>query len=133
MDCSLNGLTPELLAELFAEAEVGEAFDAAVDDPREAERVGNVLGVNPDDLSITDFARASQRGELTRLRRPTPTRVRALSPRARSSCGGRRRPRVRRTARAHAPPGDSEGEPHPPGYRRSSRSLLHVGPIESRR
>ena len=35
--------------------------------------------------------------------------------RPRQTCGGRARPGVRRS---HAPPGDSEGEPHPRGYPR---------------
>lgn len=41
----------------------------------------------------------------------------ALAPeaRARSSCSGRRRPGARRTASAHAPPGDSEGPGERPG------------------
>ena len=42
---------------------------------------------------------------------------------ARRPCGGRRRPGLRRRARAHAPPGDSEGEPHPRGYPRRNSDL----------
>jgi hypothetical protein len=43
-------------------------------------------------------------------RAPIVARPRQL---VRRTCGGRRRPGARRPARAHAPPGDSEGEPEP--------------------
>lgn len=76
-------------------------------------------GVPEEDLAQVDaiLHPAWERDEANRPVRPNrlvcaPARDRA---RARSSCGGRRRPR-RRVARAHAPPGsDSEGEPEPAG------------------
>jgi hypothetical protein len=53
--------------------------------------------------------------------------------RARSSCGGRRRPGARRTSRAHAPPGgdaDPGGDPDP--ERRAAPAGPQVGPLRRR-
>jgi hypothetical protein len=98
-----------------------------------------------DDKLIGQYRREAERERRSlaqdRREREGPWRSTVRRPparRARSACGGRRRPGGRRRAVSRSVGGgssgsDSEGEPHPPGYRRSSRSLLHVGPIESRR
>jgi hypothetical protein len=90
----------------------------------------------PDDAELIEFCRTSvkeQRQSLAidRREREGPWRSTARRPparRARSACGGRRRPGARRGARARAPAAsDSEGEPRPRGYPRRSRTLRRRG------
>src|ERR1700685_4436999 len=56
---------------------------------------------------------ADARWSIATTRRAAGTIVRSFRPRAGANVGGRRRPGVRRRARANAPPGDSDGEPEP--------------------
>lgn len=81
------------------------------------------LGVPPEDLAQVDAILHPERERSGANRPVRPSRsvcARArLRARARSSCGGRRRP-GRRVARAHAPASDGEGEPEPGDARRAT-------------
>lgn len=102
------GDDPELILELLMHVELDELPSI--------ERVDEVLRWE----RVEDY--------VIRLRARVRIRLPGI-PRARSSCGGRRRPGRRRTARAHAPPGDSEGEPEPAGgHDRRRLAAAHPAP-----
>jgi hypothetical protein len=83
------------------------------------------------EIDRSDLCRRTARRIPERHLRPLLA-ARVGLPRPRGHCGARRRPAgVRRVRTGKAPPGSEDGEPHPRGYPRRSKSFDDVGRVSA--